>query len=192
MTETPTRSPAPRWFTQAVEFVPLGAFLVTWLLWKDLILATKVVMVASAVAVVVSFIVQRKIPWMPLMTAVLVGIFGGLTVYLNDESFIKMKPSFINTLFAAILLGSMAFGKLPLRYVMGSSIPMPRQAWKTLTVRASLFFLALAVLNEIVWRTQPEEIWVYFRFPGLMALTFLFFASQVPFMMRNTKQGENG
>jgi intracellular septation protein len=179
---------APAWLKPTIEFAPLGAFLVTWLTTKDLMLATAVVMVASFIAVIVSFVVQRQIPWMPLMTAGIVGVFGGLTLYLEDESFIKMKPSMINTMFAAILLGGLMIKKLPLRAVMGQALEMPERAWKLLTLRTAIFFLALAALNEIVWRTQATEIWVYFRFPGLMLLTFGYFATQMPFMMRHGKE----
>jgi len=152
--------------------------------------ATLVVMIASAIAVVVSFVIQRTIPWMPLVTAVLVGVFGGLTLYLEDESFIKMKPSMINLLFASVLSGALLFGKLPLKIVMGHTFEMADTAWRTLTIRTSIFFVAIALLNELVWRSQPTEIWVYFRFPGLMILTFAFFATQIPFMMRNSTHSE--
>ena len=193
MTETtdkPASKGVPPWFNQLVEFAPLGAFLVTWLTTKDLFLATAVVMGASAIAVIVSFAIQRKIPWMPLVTAVLVGVFGGLTLYLQDESFIKMKPSMVNVLFGTVLLGSLAFGKLPIKFLMGQAFEMPDAAWRTLTIRTGIFFFCLAALNEVVWRTQPTEIWVYFRFPGLMALTFTYFATQIPYMMRNAKQDD--
>jgi len=178
----------PAWLKPAIEFTPLGAFLVTWLTTKDLMLATAVVMVASFLAVIISFWVQRQIPWMPLMTAAIVGVFGGLTLYLADESFIKMKPSMINTMFAAILFGGLLIKKLPLKVVMGQALEMPDRAWKKLTIRTALFFLALAALNEFVWRTQDTDIWVYFRFPGLMLLTFGYFATQMPFMMRHGKE----
>ncbi len=192
MTEpTPRRRTAPPWLKPAIEFAPLGAFLATWLLTKDLMLATAVVMVASLVAVVVAFIMERRIPWMPLMTAAIVAVFGGLTLYLADESFIKMKPSMINTLFAAILFGALLIGKMPLKLVMGTAFEMPDAAWKTLTIRTGIFFLALAVVNEIVWRSQPTEIWVYFRFPGLMLLTFTYFATQLPFMLRHGTQKQS-
>ncbi|MDW3204059.1 MAG: inner membrane-spanning protein YciB [Alphaproteobacteria bacterium] len=186
MTDAPSR-PGPPWLTQLVDFAPLAAFVVTYFLSKDLFLATKVVMAASAAAVVVSLIVTRKIPWMPLLTAVLVGVFGGLTIYLEDSSFIKMKPSIINTLFGVGLLAALALGKLPLRAMMGHSFAMPERAWKVLTLRCAVFFLCLALLNEIVWRSVSEAIWVYFRFPGLIAITFLFFISQVPYMMRHSE-----
>jgi intracellular septation protein len=187
MTDTPRRAP-PQWLASLIEFAPLGAFLATYVLTDDLMAATAVVMAASAVAVVVSFVVQRKIPWMPLITAVLVGVFGGLTLYLQDEDFIKMKPTVINLLFAGVLLGAMALGKLPLRLLMGGAIEMPTWAWRRFTLRTGLFFIAVAVLNEAVWRTQPEHIWVYFRFPGLMLITFAYFGSQIPFMMRHGEQ----
>lgn len=186
MTDTSSR-PGPPWLTQLVDFAPLAAFVITYFLSKDLFLATKVVMAASAAAVVLSLVVTRKVPWMPLLTAVLVGVFGGLTIYLEDSSFIKMKPSIINTLFGVGLLSALALGKLPLRAMMGHSFTMPDRAWKVLTLRCATFFLCLALLNEIVWRSVAEEIWVYFRFPGLIAITFLFFISQVPFMMRHSE-----
>ncbi|MEC9265945.1 MAG: inner membrane-spanning protein YciB [Pseudomonadota bacterium] len=186
MTDVPSR-PGPPWLTQLVDFAPLAAFVVTYFLSNDLFLATKVVMGASAAAVVLSLVVARRIPWMPLLTAVLVGVFGGLTLYLNDPSFIKMKPSIINTLFGIGLLAALVFGKMPLRSVMGGSFTMPDRAWKVLTLRCAIFFLCLALLNEVVWRSVSEEIWVYFRFPGLIAITFLFFIAQVPFMMRHSE-----
>ena len=192
--DTPPKKPSgkqvPQWLNSAVEFAPLGAFLVTWLTTKDLMKATVVVMIASAIAVAVSFVVQRKIPWMPLVTAVLVGVFGGLTLYLNDESFIKMKPSMVNALFGTVLLGSLAFGKLPIKLLMNQAFEMPDSAWRTLTLRTGVFFFCLAAVNEVVWRTQPTDVWVYFRFPGLMLLTFGYFATQIPYMMKNAKTEE--
>lgn len=190
-TAAPAGKAAPHWFNQAIEFAPLGAFLVTWLMTKDLMLATAVVMGASAVAVIVSFVMQRKIPWMPLITAVLVGVFGGLTLYLQDESFIKMKPSMVNVLFGSVLLGALAIGKLPIKFMMGQATTMPDAAWRILTLRTGIFFFCLAAVNELVWRTQPTETWVYFRFPGLMLLTFGYFATQIPFMMKRATQGED-
>ncbi|NMM44520.1 septation protein IspZ [Rhodospirillaceae bacterium KN72] len=184
------KSAAPQWLGSAIEFAPLGAFLVTWLWSKDLMAATVVVMVASALAVLVSYLVHRKIPWMPLMTAMIVGVFGGLTLYLADESFIKMKPTMINTLFAAILFGMLALGKLPLKKLLGHAFEMPDSAWKTLTVRTGLFFLITAILNEAVWRTQPTEVWVYFKFPGLTVLTIGYFLLQIPFIMRHADQNQ--
>ena len=103
-------------------------------------------------------VVTQQSNWMPLMTAGIVGVFGGLTLYLEDESFIKMKPSMINTMFAAILLGGLMIKKLPLRAVMGQALEMPERAWKLLTLRTAIFFLALAALNDIVLRTQATEI----------------------------------
>ena len=184
------KSAAPQWLGSAIEFAPLGAFLVTWLWSKDLMAATVVVMVASALAVLISYLVHRKIPWMPLMTAVIVGVFGGLTLYLADESFIKMKPTMINTLFAAILFGMLALGKLPLKKLLGHAFDMPDSAWKTLTIRTGLFFLITAILNEAVWRTQPTEIWVYFKFPGLTVMTIGYFLLQIPFIMRHADHNQ--
>lgn len=189
MSNAPKPTP-PKWLSPVTEYGPLAAFFAAYYL-GDLMIATAVVMAASALAVAISWIMARSIPWMPLITAALVGVFGGLTLYLADETFIKMKPTIVQVLFTAVLLGGLAFDKQPLKYVMGKSFAMPDAAWRALTIRFSIFFLGMAALNEVVWRTQSTELWVNFKVFGLLILTFAFIASQLPFMMRHGEETTN-
>lgn len=176
---------APRWLTPLTEYGPLAAFFLTFWKTDDLILATKVVVITTLIAVAVSYAVRRKIPWVPLITAAVVTVFGGLTIWLKDETFIKMKPTIIQGLFAVILLGAQMLGKYPLRMIMGQSIMMPDRAWRILTYRFAGFFAVMAIVNEAVWRTQSTEFWVSFKVFGILGLTFVFVAAQIPYMMRH-------
>ncbi len=188
---------APKWLKPLTEYGPLVVFFVAYYVQKDLFVATAGLMIATAVSLVLSLIMIRKVPLMPLITAVIVGVFGGLTLLLNDETFIKLKPTIVQALFAAILLGGLAFGKPLLKPVMGSAWPMDETGWRRLTLHFGLFFAAMAVLNEVVWRTQSEEFWVNFKVFGLMGLTFVFVLTQLPLMNRHAlpeqaeESGEN-
>lgn len=188
---------APKWLKPLTEYGPLVVFFVAYYVQKDLFVATAGLMIATAISLVLSLITIRKVPLMPLITAVIVGVFGGLTLLLNDETFIKLKPTIVQALFAVILLGGLAFGKPLLKPVMGSAWPMDETGWRRLTLHFGLFFAAMAVLNEVVWRTQSEEFWVNFKVFGLMGLTFLFVLTQLPLMNRHAlpeqaeESGEN-
>ncbi len=153
---------------------------------KPIFLATAVIMVATLVAIAASWVITRTLPAMPIVTAVVVSIFGGLTLYLQDDTFIKLKPTIINTLFGATLIGGMLFEKSFLRTVMGSAFQLDEDGWKKLTRRWGFFFLFLAVVNEIVWRNFSEGFWVGFKFWGMTGLTFAFVASQMPLMMNHS------
>jgi intracellular septation protein len=146
--------------------------------------ATAVFMIATLVALSVSYALTRHLPIMPLVSGVVVLVFGGLTLWLQDEVFIKMKPTIINSLFGLILLGGLAFGKSLISYVLDAVFDLTDEGWRKLTLRWGIFFLALAVLNEIVWRNFSTDFWVSFKVFGTMPLTFLFAASQVPLLMR--------
>ncbi len=176
---------APKWLKPLTEYGPLVVFFVAYYVQKDLFVATAGLMIATAISLALSLIMIRKVPLMPLITAVIVGVFGGLTLLLNDETFIKLKPTIVQALFAVILLGGLAFGKALLKPVMGSAWPMDDTGWRRLTLNFGLFFAAMAVLNEVVWRTQSEEFWVNFKVFGLMGLTFLFVLTQLPLMNRH-------
>ncbi|MGB0629590.1 MAG: septation protein A [Alphaproteobacteria bacterium] len=167
------------WVKPATEYGPLAVFLAAYYL-ADLFAATAALMAATAVALAVSLIVNRRVPVMPVITAVIVGIFGALTLIFNDDTFIKIKPTIVQTLLAAILLGGLLFGKALLKPVMGSAWPMTDPGWRILTRNFGLFFIAMAVVNEIVWRTQTEEFWVNFKVFGSIALTLAFSVTQVP------------
>jgi intracellular septation protein len=152
-------------------------------------------MVAIVAALVVSYVMTRHLPVMPLVTAIIVLVFGSLTLVLHDEHFIKLKPTIIYLLFGGVLLGGLAFGKPLLSMVFDSVFHLTDEGWRKLTVRWALFFFALAVLNEIVWRTQSTDVWVSFKVFGVVPLTFLFGALQYPLLTKYaapeaTKSGE--
>lgn len=166
-----------------VDYGPLVAFFIAYQM-KDLMAATIVLMIATAIALATSFLLVRKIPMFPLAMGLLVGFFGGLTIYLDDERFIKLKLTIVNALFAAILLGGLAFGKPLLKVMMESAMKLTDKGWRQLSLRWGLFFLFLAVLNEIVWRNVSTDLWVDFKVFGMFAFTVLFTLTQIPLMKR--------
>ena len=183
----------PSWLKPVVDYGPLVTFFVTYYL-EDLFFATAAIMVATVVVILLSLLFTRKVPTMPLVTAIAIGIFGGLTLFLKDETFIKMKPTIVEVIIAGILFGGLSFKKLFLKNLMGSALPMTDEGWRKLTTRFAWFSIGLAILNEIVWRTQTTEIWVNFKVWGLMILTFLFIFSQMPLIQQHSlkDQSANG
>jgi len=147
--------------------------------------ATLVLMVAVAAALCVSFAVTRKLPAVPVATALLVLIFGGLTLYLQDTAFIKMKPTILYAAFGMVLIGGLLMNKSLLPVVFDNAMALTERGWRLLTFRWASFFFVLAVLNEIIWRTQSNNIWVAFKFPGIFILILLFSVAQVPLVRRH-------
>ena len=168
----------PKWTGPVIDYGPLVVFFAVYLIW-GLIPATGALMGATLIALVVSWLVRRTIPMMAVVTAVIVGVFGGLTLWFNDETFIKVKPTIVQALFAVILLGGLLFKKPMLKYVLGKVWPIDDAGFFKLSFRFGLFFAAMAVLNEVVWRTQDTDTWVLFKVWGLMGLTFVFAMSQI-------------
>jgi intracellular septation protein len=152
--------------------------------------ATLVLMAAVVIALIASFALTRRLPVVPLMTAVLVLAFGALTLYLHDATFIKMKPTILYVCFSAALFGGLAFNRPVLPVLFDNAIALSERGWRVLTFRWAAFFLVLAALNEIIWRTQSTDVWVAFKFPGLYILVFLFSIAQLPFIMRNRLDDE--
>jgi intracellular septation protein len=146
--------------------------------------ATAVFIPAVLIALAISYAKTRHLPVMPMVTAVVVVVFGGATLILQDEQFIKLKPTIIYVLFGTVLIGGLAFGKSLLGMVFDSVFNLTEEGWRKLTLRWALFFLALAVLNEIVWRTQSTDFWVAFKVFGVVPITFVFAALQVPLMTK--------
>ena len=152
----------------------------------NILTATVVFMIAMFASLVAAFTLTRHLPLMPLVTGVVVLVFGGLTLYFQDALFIKLKPTIVNLLFGGVLLGGLAFGKALLPIVLDTVFQLDEQGWRKLTLRWGLFFLVLALLNEIVWRTQSNDVWVNFKVWGVMPLTILFAVSQTPLILKHT------
>jgi intracellular septation protein len=147
--------------------------------------ATAVFMTTVVIALAISYALTRRLPIMPLITAVVVLVFGSLTLVLHDELFIKLKPTIIYLLFGGVLLGGLALRKPLLGAVFDSVFHLSEEGWRKLTLRWAMFFFALALLNEIVWRTQTTDFWVSFKVFGVLPLTFLFAALQFPLMSKH-------
>lgn len=168
----------------AVEYGPLVVFFVTFLTF-DLIAATGALMVATIVAVSFGYAIERRIAMMPLITGIIILIFGGLTLALQDETFIKMKPTIVQSLFAAILLGGLVVRRPLLKPLFGRAWQMDDLGWSRLTRRFAIYFVAMALLNELVWRTQSTEFWVSYKVFGSIGLTIAFTFIQLPLIKRH-------
>lgn len=149
-------------------------------------LATAVFMVAISLSLAVSWALTRRLPVMPVVSGVVVLVFGALTLWLHDELFIKLKPTIVNVLFGSILLGGLAFGKSLLGYVFDSVFHLDDEGWRKLTFRWGVFFFVLAAINEVVWRSFSTDFWVSFKVFGVMPLTVIFTLAQMPLVARHT------
>ena len=147
---------------------------------KNLKIAIPPLIVATIIAVLVVWILEKKIPMVPLISGVLITLFGGLTIYFDNPVFIYMKPTIINILFALALFFGKYFTDEPvLKKILGKSLPLSDEGWKILINRWMYFFFGLALLNEVIWRTQTEEFWVNFKVWGMLPITFIFTAFQI-------------
>jgi intracellular septation protein len=173
----------------ALDLGPLFVFFIAYR-FLGIYSATAVFMVAVLVALAIGYALERKFSPVPIMTAVLVMIFGGLTLYLQNDIFIKMKQTALYSLFGVTLLGGLYFNRLFLKYLLSLGFDMPDSAWRTLTLRYGIFFLAMACANEIIWRNFSTDIWVNFKVWGAIPLIFLFSITQAPFLMRHQIEDE--
>ncbi len=175
----------------ALEIGPLVLFFVAnaraGIFW-----ATGIFMIAIFLSLSITWMLERRLPTLPLVTGLFVLVFGGLTLILQDELFIKLKPTIVNTLFAVILFAGLFWGKSFLKSVMGSMFSMTDRGWRILTFRWALFFILLAVLNEIVWRNTTTDNWVSFKVFGIMPLTLIFSLMQLPTMNRHRLPEDEG
>lgn len=182
------RGPSTRWIRVAVDYGAPIAFAIAFFgFGRDILLATGVLVAASALALVIGFVVERRIAPLPLIAGIFALVFGGLTLVFHDPVFVKMKLTFQNAAFAAALLGGVALRKNPLKLLLGDSMKMNDAAWRTLTIRYGLYFVSIAAANELVWRTQSDEFWVGFRI-AVLPLAIVFSLTQVPFMMKHLEQ----
>lgn len=189
MSETARQPENPDWFRVALDLGPLVVFfLVNWKF--GIFAATGAFMVAITLAVAISWAIHRKLPVMALVTAGFVLVFGTLTLMLQDETFIKMKPTFSNLLFAALLGAGLAFGQLFLKYAFGTAFKLSDAGWRVLTWRWMGFFCFLALTNEIVWRNFSTDFWVSFKVFAIMPLTLVFGMAQMPMLSKYPPEEE--
>ena len=154
--------------------------------------ATAAFMAAVLISLAAGWLLEKKLSPMPLVTAVLVMVFGGLTLYLKNDIFIKMKPTVLYAFFGITLIGGLSFNRLFIKYLFAQAFELDEAGWRQLTWRWGLFFLGLAILNEMVWRNASTAAWVSFKVWGIIPLIFLFALSQTPFVMKHHIEPEKG
>ena len=213
MTETSPAESAPKKnaaISALVDYGGLGLFVIAYFLhlkfvqggpvgWTlsaglhgkgDLVAATWWLVAGSSISLTLGFLIEKRLAPMPLVAGGFALVFGILTLAFHDPRFLKIKPTVTNLCFAIALFGGLIFRRNPLAWMTGDSLPLPEEAWRKLTLRYAVFFLAMAILNEIIWRTQADNVWVLFRFPGLWLLAVLFSLTQAPFLMQYLKEPE--
>ena len=169
------------------DFGPLLIFFVVYYKGgKNLLIAIPPLIGATLLAIIVVYFLEKKIPYIPLVGALLISIFGGLTIFFKNPIFIYVKPTVINIIFASgLLIGKLIFNKNYLKLFFKGSIKLDDEGWNILMYRWVSFFIFLAILNEIIWRTQSEEIWINFKVWGILPITFIFTAFQIPLIKRH-------
>ena len=176
----------------ATDFGPLLAFFIIYYKNdKDLVSAIPALIIATLIAICVIYMLEKRIPILPLMGAVLVCLFGGLTIFFDNPIFIYLKPTIINLIFFfALFFGKVVLNKNFLKKLFESSIKLEEAGWDKLIIRWVGFFIFLAILNEAVWRTQTEEFWINFKVWGILPITFVFTAFQLPLIQKYKKSEE--
>ena len=153
---------------------------------NNLIVAIPPLIIATIIAVIIMYLVEKKIPYVPLIGGIVISIFGGLTLYFDNPIFLYMKPTIVNIIFASILITSkIFFDKNFLKFFLQSAFQLSEIGWNKLNFRWAYFFIFLAFLNEIVWRTQPETTWVNFKVWGMLPITFIFTVLQIPLINKH-------
>jgi intracellular septation protein len=196
--EAATPRGVPKWVRWFVDYAGLAVFLITLVAMKlshqgdneSAVAASWAIVGGSVLALGVGLVFERRLAPLPLVTAVLGLIFGGLTIFFHDARFIKIKPTILYTAFGLFLITGALRGKNPLKALMGDAFHLPDPVVRTLTFRYALFFFALAAANEAVWRTQTTLTWGFFKFPGTPILIFLFAMTQAPLMMKHMPDDE--
>jgi intracellular septation protein len=153
---------------------------------NNLTVAIPPLVISTLIAVVIMYFVERKIPYVPLIGGIVISLFGGLTLYFDNPIFLYMKPTIVNIIFAGILIISkIFFDKNFLKFFLQTAFQLEEAGWNKLNFRWAYFFIFLAILNELVWRTQPETTWVNFKVWGMLPITFIFTALQLPLINRH-------
>ena len=174
-----------KWIRYFVDYAGLAAFLITLVITRSAVTSSWAIVVGSIAALAVGLFLEKRLAPMPMVTAALGLFFGGLTLIFDDERFIKVKPTILYTAFGAFLLTGLLRDKNPLKLLMGQAFHLSDVVVRTLTLRYALLFFGLAILNEIVWRTQSTMTWGFFKFPGVAILIFIFAMSQTPLMTKH-------
>lgn len=182
-------NPQLQWRRFALDLGPLVLFFVGFQLF-GIYAATGIFMVAVLTALAIGYAAERKLSPMPIVTAILVVLFGGLTLYLKNDAFIKMKPTVLYAFFGLVLLGGLAFNRLFIKYAFAQAFELTETGWRGLTWRWGFFFLTLAVVNEFVWREYSTSTWVAFKVWGILPLIFLYALAQTPYLLKH--QVESG
>ena len=173
----------------ACDYLPLIIFFTLYKT-NDMIVATASLVITSILAAAILWVMEKKLPLVPLIVAGVVTIFGGITVYSGDSSFIKLKPTIVNLILAVILLGGVFKGKGLLKGLFSSALSMEDKHWLIFSKRWAVFFIILAVINEVVWRNFSEDIWVDFKLFGILGLTFVFMILNIPFLNKHSQEIE--
>lgn len=195
MTEKPSAGSEPEISPQQLlkmllEVGPIGVFFLVNA-YRGIFWGTGAFMAATVVALLASRKLLGRIPIMPLISGAFVLVFGSLTLVLHDELFIKMKPTIVNTLFALILFGGIFYGQSFLKYIFGEVFNLTEEGWRVLTIRWALFFVVLAVINEVVWRSFSTDFWIGFKVWGIMPLTMVFAVAQIGLIKRYENRVES-
>ena len=185
MSASVSNKPVGGWVRMAVDYAGLAGLAVGYLLTRNLLTATFVFVVVSLLAVGVGFLVERRVAPLPLLFSIMALVFGIATLGFHDPRIIKMKTTVLDGALGAGLIGGFLLGRSPVKLLLGSTLQLTEAAWRRLTLRYGLFFLALAAANEVVWRTQSDATWVLFRMPGMLVASLLFSATQIPGMLKD-------
>ena len=184
---TAPRPELNQWLKLGLDLGPLLLFFFVNGRW-GIFAATGSFMVATLISLAVTYALVRRIATMPLVTAIIVFAFGGLTLYLQDETFIKLKPTIIYSLFAAVLFGGLLSGRSLLALVFDNVFHLSDEGWMKLTLRWAVFFVVMAVVNELVWRNFSTDTWVAFKTFGFLPLTLIFALAQTPLLLRHAAE----
>lgn len=182
---------ARKWIRHGVDYAALVVFAAVYFLGgRDFMKATAAIVIASILALIVGGLVERRIAWLPLFVGGTAALFGGLTLIFHDPRIMKIKPTVIHFALAAVLFGGLVLKRNPLKRVLGAALVLPDEVWRKLTFRFGVLYVVLGVANIVIWRTQSEATWVFFKTFGLEVMTIAFSLTQLPLLMKHLQPSE--